>query len=295
MINKLEMLIALEKEAHFGRAAERLGLTQPTLSSGIRQLEDHLGVRLVQRGSRYGGLTPEGQRTLVWARQIVGDSRLLRAEMRASRDGLSGDLRLGVIPTALTWASRLVARYSKHHPNVRFKVISRSSSDILRQMESLDLDAGITYLDNEPLGRVSTRFLYQETYVMVCASDHPMATRKHVTWTEVAEQDLCLLIPEMQNRRIINRAFMDAGITPHPGLEANSTVILMAQVAEAGRVTVLPRDQANFLAAGHSVKLLTIGPDGPHHDVGLVAPQQSLQTPVLEALMRVASNVSSEN
>ena len=75
MIKQLEMLLALAKEQHFGHAAERLGITQPSLSSGIKQLEEHLGVKLVPRGSRYGGLTPEGQRALVWARQIVGEGQ----------------------------------------------------------------------------------------------------------------------------------------------------------------------------------------------------------------------------
>ena len=104
MIPKLEMLIALAREKHFGRAAESLGITQPTLSTGIRQLEEQLGVKLVIRGSRFGGLTPEGQRALIRARQIVGDTRRLREEMRASREGLAGHLRLAVIPTALTCA-----------------------------------------------------------------------------------------------------------------------------------------------------------------------------------------------
>ena len=75
MINKLEMFIAVAKEGHFGRAAESLGITQPTLSTGIKQLEEMLGVQLIFRGSRYGGLTPEGQRALIWARQLVGDAR----------------------------------------------------------------------------------------------------------------------------------------------------------------------------------------------------------------------------
>ena len=75
MIDKLEMFIALAQERHFGRAAEACGVTQPTLSSAIRQLEDQLGVQLVFRGSRYQGLTPEGQRVLDWGRRIVGDMR----------------------------------------------------------------------------------------------------------------------------------------------------------------------------------------------------------------------------
>ena len=72
MIEKLEMFLAVAKEGHFGRAAASLGIAQPTLSTGIKQLEDQLGVQLIFRGSRFGGLTPEGQRALIWARQIVG-------------------------------------------------------------------------------------------------------------------------------------------------------------------------------------------------------------------------------
>ena len=74
MIDKLELLLALARERHFGRAAEACGVTQPTMSAGIKQLEETLGVMLVQRGSRFLGFTPEGERTLDWARRIVADS-----------------------------------------------------------------------------------------------------------------------------------------------------------------------------------------------------------------------------
>ena len=81
MIDKLEFFIALARERHFGRAAEACGVTQPTLSAGIKQLEDTLGVMLVQRGSRFQGLTPEGEHVLDWARRIVGDTRAMRQEI----------------------------------------------------------------------------------------------------------------------------------------------------------------------------------------------------------------------
>ena len=78
LIDKLELLLALAKERHFGRAAEACGVTQPTISTSIKQLEEILGVMLVQRGSRFQGFTPEGERTLDWARRIVGDTRAMR-------------------------------------------------------------------------------------------------------------------------------------------------------------------------------------------------------------------------
>ena len=92
MIDKLELLLALAKERHFGRAAEACGVTQPTMSTSLKQLEEILGVMLVQRGSRFQGFTPEGERTLDWARRIVGDTRAMRQEINGLKDKLSGEI-----------------------------------------------------------------------------------------------------------------------------------------------------------------------------------------------------------
>ena len=89
MIDKLEFLLALAREGHFGRAAEACGVTQPTLSAGVKQLEKSFGVLLVNRGSRFQNFTPEGERVLEWARRIVGDSRAMREEIHALKHGLS--------------------------------------------------------------------------------------------------------------------------------------------------------------------------------------------------------------
>ena len=88
MIDKLDFLLALAREKHFGRAAEACGVTQPTLSAGVKQLEEQMGVLLVNRGSRFRGFTPEGEKVLDWARRIVGDERAMRAEINALRHGL---------------------------------------------------------------------------------------------------------------------------------------------------------------------------------------------------------------
>jgi DNA-binding transcriptional LysR family regulator len=288
MIAKLEMLIALSKERHFGRAAESLGITQPTLSTGLKQLEAQLGVKLVQRGSRFGGLTPEGQRALAMARTIVGDARRLRDEMRMSRLGLSGQVRLAVIPTALTWASTLAVRFNGLHPNVEFSILARSSQQVLAMIEDLEADVGISYLDNEPLGRVATVPLYREEYTVLCNLSHPLAARDRLGWADLAGVKLCLFTPEMQNRRIINRNFMEAGMAPVVAIEANSTLVLVANVVAGDWVTILPTDLAAFLAPGHPVKVIPLAGGVAAHTVGLVAPHQEPQTPVLRALLETA-------
>lgn len=288
MIAKLEMFLALAKEQHFGRAAQSLGITQPTLSTGIRHLEETLGVQLVRRGSRYGGLTPEGQRALERARQIVGDTRRLREEMRASHAGMSGHLRLAVIPTALTQAARLTSRFATDHPNVSFTMLSRSSVEILEMIENLDADAGVTYLDNEPLGRMTTQALYRERYRLVTRQGGPFGGRDSVGWDEVAAVPLCLLTPDMQNRRIINAQFMEAGVTPSPQVEANSTIALVTHVIEGGLCTILPDAMAAFLAAGHDLDLLPLDAGGRAPSVGVVTLHQDPQTPVLSAFLKAA-------
>lgn len=286
MINKLEMFIAVAREEHFGRAAESLGLTQPTLSTGIKQLEEMLGVQLIFRGSRYGGLTPEGQRALVWARQLVSDARTFRQEMRTARHGLSGIIRLAVIPTSLTWAAQLSARFTANHPNVRFTILSRTSVEVLSMLENLEADAGLSYLDNEPLGRITTEPLYRERHTVVAHKDSAIAQQEKVEWGDLAGERLCLLTPNMQNRRIINERFMEAGIAPEAQVESNSTVVLAAHVEAGDWITILPKDMAQFLCGSKpDLVIREIEGGGMDHAVGLVAPYREPHTPVLSALI----------
>lgn len=291
MIDRLEMFIALARERHFGRAAEACGVTQPTLSSAIRQLEESLGVQLVWRGSRFQGLTPEGQRVLDWARRIVADTRAMKDEMRAARRGLSGNLRIGVIPTALAMAADLTGPFCARHPGVRVAILSRSSAEILQQIEALDLDAGITYLDGEPLGRLQAVPLYREGYTLLVHVDSPTATRAGVGWADLAAEPLCLLTADMQNRRIVDRYLAEAGggagtDATGPRLESNSLIALVAHVARGGWASVLPVKLAALFAADPRLRAIPIAGSG--HGVGLVATRRTPHTPVLEALLDAA-------
>ncbi|MEZ5756462.1 MAG: LysR family transcriptional regulator [Paracoccaceae bacterium] len=288
MIDKLEMFIALANERHFGRAAEVCGVTQPTLSSAIKQLEDQLGVQLVFRGSRFQGLTPEGQRVLDWGRRIVGDMRALKDEMRTVRSGLSGNLRIGVIPTALPMVAQLTGPFTAKHPNVRVSILSRTSTEILTGIESLDLDAGITYLDNEPLGRVAQVPLYAEFYRLLCAPGTPLADRDQVSWAEVADQPLCLLTGDMQNRRIVNQHLAEAGAAITPQIESNSTIALTSHVLTGRWSSIVPRQLAQMFTTGGQLRAIPIVAPEVEHLVGLITARRDPLTPVLAALIAEA-------
>ncbi|WP_212523468.1 LysR family transcriptional regulator [Actibacterium sp. MT2.3-13A] len=292
MIDKLEMFIALATEEHFGRAAESCGVTQPTLSAAIKQLEDQLGVMLVWRGSRFRGLTPEGQRVLEWARRITGDARTLREEMRAVKQGLSGNLRIGVIPTALAMVAELTTPLSARHAGLHFTVTSRNSDEILTQLENHRIDAGITYLDNEPLGRVTTVPLYHEHYNLVLRADHPLAGRASVGWAELAALPLCLLTPDMQNRRIVNQHMAEAGAQPAPRLESNSVIALVSHLQSGDWATVLPMKTAQLFLGADELRAVPITDPKAAHQVGLVAPHREPFPPVLDALIAEARRLA---
>jgi DNA-binding transcriptional LysR family regulator len=292
MIDKLEFLLALAREQHFGRAAEACGVTQPTLSAGIKSLEDILGVLLVQRGSRFHSFTPEGQRALDWARRIVGDARALHQEMRALRTGIAGHLKIAAIPTALAMVSMLTTPYRARHPEVSFTILSRTSIEILGLLEDLEIDAGVTYLDNEPLGRVRSVPLYREQYRLMTAAESPLGDRDEVTWAEVGEIPLCLLTPDMQNRRIIDRFLRSAGCEPAPTLESNSMIVLFAHVRTGRWASIMPAKLAETLGLTDTIRAIPITGNDAYPTVGLVVPQREPMTPLLSALVIEASRLA---
>ncbi|MBV9826723.1 MAG: LysR family transcriptional regulator [Alphaproteobacteria bacterium] len=292
MLDKLNYLIALAQEQHFGRAAEACGVTQPTLSAGIKQLEEVLGVLLVQRGSRFHAFTPEGQRTLEWARRIVGDERALRQEMRALKQGLAGHLKIAAVPTALAMVASLTTPYRARHPDVSFTVLSCTSIAVLSLLENLEIDAGLSYVDNEPVGRVQTVPLYREHYRLLTAADSPLGDRAQVSWAEVARVPLCLLTPDMQNRRIIDRYLRAAGGEPEPTLESNSMILLFSHVRTGRWASVMPARLADTLGLSDPIRAIPIVGTEPYPMIGLIVPQREPMTPLTAALVAEARRLA---
>ncbi|MCJ2011199.1 LysR family transcriptional regulator [Methylobacterium sp. J-076] len=292
MIDKLDFLLALAREQHFGHAAEACGVTQQTLSAGVKQLENRFGVQLVLRGSRFQGFTPEGERVLAWARRIVADARAMHEEVTGLRRGLTGHLRIAAIPTALPMVARLTTPYRERHPDVRMTIASATSTDIFSLIENLEADAGITYLDNEPLGRVVTVPLYQERYRFVTAVGGPYDGRDSVTWAETGRVPLCLLTPNMQNRRIIDQQIRAAGAEPAATLESNSMIVLVSHVRTLRWASIMPEVLVDALGAIAGLRAIPITAPDVVHSIGLVAPRREPSTPMVTALVSVARHLA---
>jgi DNA-binding transcriptional LysR family regulator len=294
MIDKLEFLIALARERNFGRAAELCGVTQPTFSAGIKQLEATLGVLLVHRKSRFVGFTAEGERVLDWARTIVADSRAMREELRALKHGLVGRLKFAAIPTALPMVSALTTPYRAKHPEVKFTVLSRTSIEILSMLENLEVDAGLTYVDNEPLGRVRAVPLYLEQYRLLTSETSPLGDRDQVTWAEVARIPLCLLTPDMQNRRIIDQLLHAAGGVPDPTLESNSMIVLFSHVRTGRWASVMPEKLADTLGLTRHLRSIPIVEPEAVHGIGLVVADREPLPPLVAALVAEAKTLAAK-
>lgn len=294
MIDKLEFVLFLAQERHFGRAAEAAGVSQPTLSSALKSLEDQLGVVIIARGSRFRGFTPEGERVLAWARRLVGDARTMRQEVEALRKGISGALRLAVIPTALPFVPELTVPMRKRHPHVAFSVQSLNTDTILARLENLEADAGVTYLDYEPLRKFQVMPLYDERYSVIVSTASPLAKLEVISWREAGHLPLCLLSRDMHNRRIIDRHLEEAGGAREPMLESNSLFLLYAHVRQGDWASIIPARFVEALEEPGSLKAIPLIDPVVSRQIGLVMEKRDLHSPLLEALKAQARRIAGQ-
>jgi len=290
-IRQLQYLVALAREKHFTRAAQACHVTQPTLSGRIRQLEQELGVPIVERGHRFHGLTSDGERVVKWAHAILDNWAALQQEIATRRNTagrLTGHLSVGVIPSALPMMAVMTKAIQSRHPSVELTVLSQSSIEILRNLEDFSIDIGLTYLDNEPIEGMRAEAVYMERYYLLVRIDHPLADEPSVTWAEAALQPLCLLTPDMQNRRIIDRAFRAAGAAPVPRLETNSVINLCANVRLMGLSSIIPEYFLEVLGPIADVRAVPLTDPLVEHTVGLVAVDRDPISPLVLAAFECA-------
>jgi len=288
VIRHLQYLTALARERHFARAAAATNVTQPTLSAGIKQLEESLGVLIVERGQRFLGLTAEGERVLAWAQRVLVDYGGLQQELSEMREGLVGQLRIGAIPVTLPVVPLLTAPFARRHQRTDILVTSLNSITIQRGLDDFSLDIGVTYLDNEPLARVRYLPLYQERYVLITRRDGALGERSLATWSEAAALPLCLLTPDMQNRRILDMHFREAGAEIHASVEANSLVTLWSHLRFGHWSSVVPHTFLVLMAELDELTAIPLTEPDASHLIGLVASDRDPLPPVAHALLNVA-------
>ena len=284
VIKHFVYLVALAREQHFGRAAESVHVSQPTLSAAIRNLEEELGVPVVERGHRFNGLTPEGQVVLDHAKRVLAECASMRQTLEEMGSGLTGRLRIGAVPTALPVVSQLTAPFYARYPRVTVTILSLTSSEITRGIENFELEAGLTYLDNEPLPPVRSKPVYAEEYVFLTPEDGPYASRESITWAEAAETELCLLTPDMQNRRIVDGIFRSVGKAPKPVVETNSIFNLCSHPSSGRWSSIVPRPLLHFFGMPQRTRAVRLVEPEATRTIGLITADREPQMPLVKAL-----------
>ena len=241
LFRQLEYFVAVAQERHFARAAEKCYVSQPALSAAIAKLERELNVTLINRGHSFQGLTPEGERLVVWAKRILAEHDAFKAEVHAVRSGITGTLRLGAVPTASTTASLVLSAFCSEHPLAKVQIHSRlAASELYRRLREFDLDAAIVHTAPDDGLDVNLVPLYEEHYVLLSSADMLPSGASTMTWPEAAQLPLALLTADMRDRQIIDEAFAGHDITVTPQVETDSVASLLAQVATGNWACIVP-------------------------------------------------------
>jgi LysR family hydrogen peroxide-inducible transcriptional activator len=239
-LRDLRYLVALADHRHFGRAAEACFVSQPTLSTQIRKLEEELGVTLVERAPRKVMLTPAGRDIADRARRIVADVEQMKEAARRSQDPEAGTVRLGIFPTLGPYLlPHVVQRIRARFPRLELLLVEEKSPEILARLRSGKLDAGLLAL---PLhdDQLHAEFLFEEPFLLAVPRGHALAGREHLRMQDLRDERLLLL----EDGHCLRDQALDvcelAGATENAGFQATSLETLRQMVAADVGVTLLP-------------------------------------------------------
>lgn len=275
LLRQLEYLVALDRERHFGRAAAACHVSQPALSAALRKLEHQLGVTVVNRGQRYGGLTEEGTQVLGWAHRILAERDGLLLDLDRLHDGLTATVRVGAIPTAVPILPWLTTALTDRHPRARIRIEVLSSAEIVRRLADFELDAGLTYLPEEPDQHTRAVPLYRERYLLLTPIDGPFVDRESLAWADLAGVPMCALSTSMQNRRIIDGALAEAGVRADVVVEADTVESLYAHLTTRRWSSVVAHPWPHSYGVPAGMRLIAISPTPRTPQVGLITGNQT--------------------
>lgn len=239
-LRDLQYLVALAEHAHFGRAAAACFVSQPTLSTQIRKLEDELGVALVERAPRRVMLTPIGRDIAERARRIAADVEQMKEAARRSQDPEAGTVRLGMFPTLGPYLlPHVVPGIRKRFPKLELLLVEEKSPVILSRLREGRLDAGLLAL---PLSddQLHTEFLFEEPFVLAVPGNHALAGQDSIAIGELAQHKLLLL----EDGHCLRDQALDvcrlSGASEKGEFQATSLETLRQMVAANVGVTLLP-------------------------------------------------------
>jgi LysR family hydrogen peroxide-inducible transcriptional activator len=292
-LKDLQYLVALADTRHFGRAAERCFVSQPTLSAQLRKLEDYLGVKLVERQPRRVALTPAGERVVERARRILQESDEIVSLAKREHDPLAGRLDVALIPTIGPYLlPRVAPAIRKALPKLQLMLHEHQTAPLLDRLRSGELDLGILALPVDEEG-LRVRKLFDEPFSVALPSQHPLAQRKSLSIDDLEGETLLLLEDGHCLRDQALEVCSRIDVREPQDFRATSLETLRQMVAAGLGITLLPQ------MAVHSPygdpRTLTLRPlirPVPLRRIGAVWRKSSTRTQAIDAVCRVITQAS---
>ncbi|MCJ7452856.1 MAG: LysR substrate-binding domain-containing protein [Steroidobacteraceae bacterium] len=294
-LRDLRYLVALADEGHFGRAAVRCHVSQPTLSAQVRKLEEYLGVPLVERQPRRITLTEAGTRVVERARRVLLEADAIVELARSDRDPLSGSLKVALIPTVGPYLLPHVARRLRRDlPRLKLMLYEYQTEPLLEKLRAGEIDVGILALP-VPQDGLEAGVLYEEPFTVAVPTGHPLAARDRLKLEDLRGETLLLLEDGHCLRDQALEVCSRVRVHEDQDYRATSLETLRQMVAAGHGVTLLPQ-----LAAGshgstaRGLKIKSFAKPAPARTIGAVWRKSTTRGEAIEALAGVVREVMKE-
>ncbi|HWG11506.1 MAG TPA: LysR substrate-binding domain-containing protein [Rhodanobacteraceae bacterium] len=287
-LRDLRYLVALAEHRHFGRAAAASFVSQPTLSTQIRKLEDELGVTLVERTPRRVLLTETGREIAARARDVLNEVEQIRAVARRTRDPEAGSVRLGIFPTLGPYLlPHVVPQVRKRFPNLELLLVEEKTEEVLKRLREGRLDAGVLALPIHD-DTLHTEFLFEEPFLLAAPLNHALAKKPSLKLDELEDCSLLLLEDGHCLRDQALEVCRMSGADEKTGFRATSLETLRQMVAADVGVTLLPVLAVQPpVAHADNMKLVEFRGRAPSRRIAMAWRKSSALTPFLKRLAQV--------
>jgi LysR family transcriptional regulator, hydrogen peroxide-inducible genes activator len=291
-LRDLKYLVALMDHKHFGQAADACFVSQPTLSTQIKKLEDELGVSLVERSPRHVMLTDVGLDIAARARLVLDEVNQMRELARRTHDPEAGTLRVGIFPTLAPYLlPHVVPQIRKRFPKLTLLWIEEKTEEVLRRLRDGRLDAAVLAMPVLDTG-LHEEFLFEERFMLAIPEDHALAKRKRITATDLDGLKLLLLEDGHCMRDQALAVCQLNGADEQSGFRATSLETLRQMVGSGVGITLLPALSVQApVAPMPGLKLLRFSDVAPSRRIALVWRRSSAFGPFLKQLAKVLSQV----
>jgi LysR family transcriptional regulator, hydrogen peroxide-inducible genes activator len=284
-LRDLRYLVAVAEHRHFGRAAEACFVSQPTLSTQIKKLEEELGVVLLERTNRQVMLTPVGTRIVAQAHRVLREVNQLVSIAQEFQDPLGGEFRLGIIPTVAPYLlPKILGPVGRAFPRLKIQLTEGQTLAITRMLRDGDLDAVILALplDEEHLRQVK---LYSEPFLFAASRQHPKSGRRAIRLADLEEEQVLLLEDGHCLRDQALAICNSAHAVENTNFRATSIETLRQMVAANVGVTLMP--ELAITQKGGPVRYVPFEGSQPHRDIGLCWRATTTREELLQELARV--------